>query len=167
MKTLTRWFLGLVLLASRTASLSSLEVNAGSLKYPVELLPRGNKTVFAVEALVTGGVFVAALGVDGQIWKVFQEPNGTWHGWSQMTTVCPSGLNPSRPCRFDGDPVMGRNSDGRLEMFMRFAENLDLWQMFQNNPQAPDDWSVPREGSCVDQNQDTGIWSCKFHVHMV
>jgi hypothetical protein len=46
-------------------------------------------------------------------------------------------------------------------VFFRFATNLDLWQMYMTDP---DDfmgsWTTPREGSCVDQDQNTGTWWC-------
>merc|ERR1711964_45507 len=60
----------------------------------------------------------------------------------------------------DGDPEVAVNKDGRLELFARFHDNLDLWQMYQQNPKDPTDWSVPRESSCVDQNQTTSKWYC-------
>ena len=61
---------------------------------------------------------------------------------------------------FDADPTIGRNSDGRLEIFIRFHNNLDLWQMYMTDPMDPESWTTPREPSCVDQDQKTGLWAC-------
>jgi hypothetical protein len=130
------------------------------LSYPVEFFPQGNRTVFAVELQGNGFLQIVGLGVDGQLWHAFQRADGAWEDWSRLTTACPSALEPARPCRFDGDPAIARNRDGRLEVFARFAENLDVWQMHQTDAADPSSWSRPREGSCVDQDQTTAVWSC-------
>lgn len=133
----------------------------GQVGYPTELFARGNRTSFAVESMLNGLLQVVALGTDGQVWHTFEvEKRGKWRGWAQLTTACPSAVDRERPCFFDGDPAIGRNADGRLEVFMRFAANLDMWQMHQLDAKDPTSWSMPREGSCVDQDQATSVWYC-------
>lgn len=154
--------------------------------YPGEHLPRGNRTVFAMEYTNLGGLQIVSLGKDGQLWHTFQSPDvdaeeSKWTGaentavkddkpkpmkwtpWTRLTDLCPSKLIPTRKCVFDADPVVGRNKDGRLEIFIRFQENLDTWQLYQKDPNDPTSWTVPRESSCVDQDQDTGIWHCLYN----
>jgi hypothetical protein len=155
--------------------------------YPGEHLPRGNRTVFAMEYTNLGGLQIVSLGKDGQLWHTFQIPDDDslqeegvkddkiapkevqqdnkakvmkWTPWVRLTDLCPSKQNPKRKCVFDADPVVGRNKDGRLEVFVRFQENLDTWQLYQTDPKDPTSWTIPRESSCVDQDQDTGIWYC-------
>ncbi|GBG31913.1 Hypothetical Protein FCC1311_081382 [Hondaea fermentalgiana] len=132
-----------------------------SLGYPIEVFARGNRTIFAMESLHNGMLFVVALGKDGQLWHSYQElPSAKWKDWAPLTSFCPNATDARRLCKFDADPNIGKNADGRLEIFARFEENLDLWQMHQTDPNDPTSWSHPREGSCVDQDQDTSIWHC-------
>jgi len=138
----------------------SFAMEENQLEYPSELFPRSNRTKFGIETMANNLLHVVALGVDGQIWHTFEERKGKWHPWTPLTTVCPSGRERERPCKFDGDPVVTRNLDGRLEVFMRFEENLDLWQMHQLRANDPNRWSMPRESSCVDQDQETTVWFC-------
>jgi hypothetical protein len=95
----------------------------------VELL---TAQVFAIQNLAYGGQFIAALGLDGQIWAFWQnnDENGTWHDWTAITQYCPSANNTKRPCSSTADPSIAVNPDGRLEIFFRFRDNLDLWQMY-------------------------------------
>ncbi len=66
------------------------------------------------------------------------------------------------------DPAVGLNTDGTIEVYLRYTTNLDLWQMYQARawrdrrlargaaerarPQItvddPDNWSTFREGHC-------------------
>jgi len=88
------------------------------------------------------------------------ERAGNWSEWAPLTSVCPSKNETTRQCRFDGDPAVGVNADGRLEVFARFEANLDIWQLYQTDAQDPTKWSTPREASCVDQDQNTAKWFC-------
>lgn len=133
----------------------------GPLRYPVEVFARGNRTQFAMETMKNGFLFVVALGKDGQLWHSYQEaPSGYWKRWAPLTSVCPNATDVQRPCSFDADPAIGKNIDGRLEIFARFEDNLDLWQMYQISADDPTKWTTPREGSCVDEDQDTAVWHC-------
>uniref|UniRef100_A0A7S2RBN3 DOMON domain-containing protein n=1 Tax=Mucochytrium quahogii TaxID=96639 RepID=A0A7S2RBN3_9STRA len=136
------------------------DVSMGRLGYPVEIFPRGNETRFGIEWLNNGGLFIVGLGKDGNVWYVHQRDDMSWTNWTQLTSICPSGLDANRKCKFDSDPAIARNDDGRLEIFVRFEENLDVWQMYQLDAADPSKWSKPREGSCVDQDQATTIWHC-------
>jgi hypothetical protein len=109
-----------------------------------------------------GGLFIVALGSDGQIWRIYQrrDENLTWSEWAPLTKLCPWANDTSRVCEFDADPTIARNPDGRLELFVRFHNNLDLWQMYMQDPMDPESWSDIRESSCVDQDQHTGEWAC-------
>lgn len=134
-------------------------------KYPHEIFPEGNTTVFSVQHLSYGGKFITGLGKDGQLYELHQnlQQDGSlqWTTqWNQLTKYCPSANDSQRICVFDSDPVVARNTDGRLEIFVRFHGNLDLWQMYMTDAKDPSSWTVPREPSCVDQDQKTGIWWC-------
>jgi len=50
---------------------------------------------------------------------------------------------------WDSDPAVAVNSDGRIEVFIRAAVNLDLWQFYLQNPADPTSWTVPREAACL------------------
>ena len=127
--------------------------------YPVEVLPEGNTTVLAMAHSVHGKQLVA-LGADSQLWHLYTLQNGSWSGWQQLSFQCPSFNDSARPCVFDSDPAIGVNKDGRLEVFARFHDNLDMWQMYQTDATDPTKWSIPRESSCVDQDQNTALWWC-------
>ena len=146
----------LVLLVLLLALLSSF-----CSSYPVEVLPEGNTTVLAMAHTKAGGQQLVARGADGQLWHLHTLKNGSWSGWAPLTTACPSFNETDRPCVFDSDPAVAVNADGRLEVFARFKTNLDMWQMHQTDPSDPTKWSVPRESSCVDQDQNTATWWCK------
>ena len=130
-----------------------------SVGYPVEVLPEGNTTVLAMAHTVHGQQLVA-LGADAQLWHLYTLPNGSWSAWHPLTNSCPSFNNTQRPCVFDSDPAIGVNADGRLEVFVRFHDNLDMWQIYQTDAKDPSAWSTPRESSCVDQDQNTAKWWC-------
>lgn len=53
---------------------------------------------------------------------------------------------------FDGDPAVGVNPDGRVEVFARYTTNLDVWQTYQLDPLDPSRWSNPRESGCIFQD---------------
>jgi hypothetical protein len=130
-----------------------------ALAYPEEHLPEGNTTNLAI-AHTKFGQHVIALGKDSQLWQLYTLPNGSWSTWQQLSLYCPSKNESTRMCEFDSDPAVGVNTDGRLEVFARFKENLDLWKFDQKNASDPTSWSTPRETSCVDQDQNTAIWYC-------
>lgn len=133
------------------------------MEHPV--LPIGNATVLGMAWTVHGKQLVA-LGANAQLWHIYEKTAGDWTNWTQMTEFCPKqvgyGDAPylNRPCEFDGDPAVGVNKDGRLEVFARIAGNLDVWQMYQTDAADPTKWSKPRETACVDQDQKTGKWYC-------
>lgn len=137
-----------------------------AMHYPNEIFKEGNTTMFQVQLTNWGGRYVVALGKDGQIWQNYEQPKTdptldfTWSGWLPLTQYCPSANETERLCLFDSDPVLARNADGRLELFARFHGNLDLWQMYMTDSMDPTSWTVPREPSCVDQDQKTGVWWC-------
>jgi hypothetical protein len=113
--------------------------------YPDEHLPEGNTTVIAV-AHTRYAIQAFALGKDNKLWHRYLK-NGT-EEWSQWT------LRPSPPGGdFDGDPVVGVNKDGSIEVFIRYATYLDLWQFYQTDPADPEAFSVAREPSCIDSPQ--------------
>jgi hypothetical protein len=141
------------------ALIVGLLLPALSWAYPVEVLPEGNTTNLAM-AHTQHGQQLVALGADAQLWHLYTLPNGSWAQWSPLTKFCPSFNDSHRPCVFDSDPAIGVNADGRLEVFARFHDNLDMWQMHQTDPSDPTKWSIPRESSCVDQDQNTATWWC-------
>lgn len=136
----------------------------GALAWDHPILPYSNASVFGMAWTKTGKHLVAR-GLNGQLWHIFED-QGTWTNWTQITQYCPKQVGYGdppyldRPCVFDSDPAVGVNADGRLEVFVRFAENLDVWQLYQTDASDPTKWSQPRESACVDQNQTTGKWYC-------
>jgi hypothetical protein len=57
-------------------------------------------------------------------------PGGSWPGWTRL---------PSPPTTFVGNVVVGRNADGRLELFVR-AHNGEPWRAAQQSVNGSD-WS--------------------------
>lgn len=53
---------------------------------------------------------------------------------------------------WDSDPAAGVNLDGRVEVFIRYSTNLDLWRIYQLDPLDATQWSVAEEASCVDMD---------------
>jgi hypothetical protein len=127
--------------------------------YPVEHLPEGNTTQLAISQTKYGQHLVA-LGKDAQLYHLYTFKNGSWSDWHQLSMYCPSRNDSTRLCEFDSDPAVGVNVDGRLEVFARFKTNLDLWKFDLQNASDPHSWSLPRETSCVDQDQNTALWYC-------
>lgn len=105
------------------------------------VLPQGNTTVLAT-AVTKMGVQIVATGADQQLYHKYQFPNGTFSLWHRITN------NMSRA--FDSDPAVAVNADGRLEVFVRYHTNLDMWQTYQKDASDPTSWSTIRESSCVD-----------------
>jgi hypothetical protein len=110
--------------------------------YPDEHLPEGNTTVIAV-AHTKYALQVFALGNDSRLWhRYLKTGTQVWSAWT---------LRPSPPGgNFDGDPVVGVNKDGTIEIFIRYATYLDMWQYYQTDPTDPEAWSVAREPSCIE-----------------
>jgi hypothetical protein len=127
--------------------------------YPKERLPEGNTTNLAISATKYGQHLIA-LGANHQLWHIYSLPNNSWTTWQQLSTYCPSRNDSKRLCAFDSDPAVGVNTDGRLEIFVRFKDNLDLWKFDQMNASDPTSFNTPRETSCVDQDQNTALWYC-------
>lgn len=44
---------------------------------------------------------------------------------------------------------MGVNKDGRIEVFIRYDTDLDVWQYYQEDASNPTSWVGPRECSCL------------------
>ena len=149
-----------LILISLTLSLSLSK----PITYPNEIFKEGNTTIFSIQYTIWGGRYIIGLGKNGQIYQNYEqfEKNTPfiWSGWNQLTMYCPSANNTQRLCNFDTDPVLAKNNDGRLEVFARFHDNLDLWQMYMSDPYDVTSWTAPREPSCVDQDQKTGLWWC-------
>merc|ERR1719456_1773652 len=56
----------------------------------------------------------------------------------------------NKTLKFNGNPAVGVNKDGRIEVFFQAVANLDMWQIYQKDPKDPTSWSEVRESSCVD-----------------
>jgi len=75
-------------------------------------------------------VFVQA--ADGNVWHVWQTaPNNGWSSWSSLG-IPPAGVA-------NGAPFVGRNSDGRLELFVT-GDDGNLYHMWQLAPNSG--WST-------------------------
>jgi len=72
---------------------------------------------------------------DGQLWAIRQDPTAPdgWSGWTELGTP-QVGLT--------GQPMVARNKDGRLEVFMLGADGA-VWHIWQD-PAVADGWSPPR-----------------------
>ncbi|KAK0703712.1 hypothetical protein B0T26DRAFT_732354 [Lasiosphaeria miniovina] len=73
-----------------------------------------------------GRLELFAHGSDGALWHVWQQAvNGGWSGWYSHGS--PSGVV------LGGSPIVGRNVDGRLQVFVRGNEG-NLWSVPQSSP---------------------------------
>lgn len=109
--------------------------------YPDMHLPMGNTTIIAI-ANTKFTTHLFALGVDGNLWHRYQQADTTWTGWI-MRASADNGT-------WNSDPACGVNIDNRVECYIRYSTNLDVFQIYQTDAQNPDAWSTPRESSCVD-----------------
>ncbi len=114
---------------------------AAAIKYPTERLPRGNTTVIAI-ASNPYLLQAFALSTDGELVMKYKTDNTSFSDW--ITLANPPGG------QWNSDPVVGVNTDGRVEVFIRFTTNLDVWQYVQADPRDPMSYGTPRESSCVD-----------------
>uniref|UniRef100_A0A0G4FQ75 Uncharacterized protein n=1 Tax=Chromera velia CCMP2878 TaxID=1169474 RepID=A0A0G4FQ75_9ALVE len=162
------------LVKSRAVSVSSGRIHPGEpLKYGNETLPRDNRTNIAI-AQNDQWIFAFALGSDGNVYEKHAEVGaeglpqpgdpGLEGGieWSEWQSVFFRGSSSGEPLVFDGDPAVGVNSDGRVEVFARFHVNLDVWQAYLEDPSDPRSWSVPRESAPVEEKGDlneTMFWN--------
>jgi len=129
-------FVGSLLLATH------IHVYVHAAKYPNQHLPEGNTTTLAT-CQTLSFLHVFALGNDAKLWHRWTSvidtvPNiGNWSDWSVI------GAGP-----WDSDPSCGVNVDGTVEVFIRNHVNLDLWQVYQLDPNDATSWSDNREASC-------------------
>ncbi len=73
-----------------------------------------------------GRLEVFTVGSDGALWHIYQEaPNGTWSSWT------PLGKPPNLTAV--NVPVVGKNADGRLEVFTIGSDGA-LWHTWQTAP---------------------------------
>eukprot|EP00455_Lapot_gusevi_P023491 TRINITY_DN243_c0_g3_i1.p1 TRINITY_DN243_c0_g3~~TRINITY_DN243_c0_g3_i1.p1 ORF type:complete len:200 (+),score=70.04 TRINITY_DN243_c0_g3_i1:54-653(+) len=110
--------------------------------YPNEKLPHGNTTVIAI-AQNAFNLHLFARGKDGILYHRYQDyKSGNWSDWL-VRAVATNGT-------WDADPAVGVNQDGRIEVFIRYSENLDMWHFQQIDPTNPEQWTPAIESSCVD-----------------
>jgi hypothetical protein len=91
-------------------------------------------TDLAVAGNVDGRLEVVAVGGDGALWHAWQrQPGGPWSSWDSLDA-------PPEHERQAGSPVLGRNEDGRLELFTVAAGAV--WHRWQQRAgQGPwHDW---------------------------
>jgi len=127
--------------------------------WPKTVLPYSDRVKLSI-SYTNYGKHLFALGKDGQLWHVYQLGEKEWTEWAPLTDLCPNATDAKRKCNFNADPVVGKNLDGRLEVFVRFADNLDVWQLYQKDANDPMSWTSIRESACVDQDQKSGKWYC-------
>ena len=79
-----------------------------------------------------GSLEAFARGTDGALWCIRQlTPGGSWSGWTSLS------LTPSGP--FRGNPAVGWNVSGKLEVFVRGSDDA-LWHKWQLTPGG--NWSA-------------------------
>src|SRR6266568_3354229 len=80
---------------------------------------------FVVEENADGRLEVFTIGNDGAVWHVWQvAPNSSWSPWASLA-------HPPNSAAVGG-PVVGRNADGRLEVFALDAPGA-LWHIWQTS----------------------------------
>jgi hypothetical protein len=79
-----------------------------------------------------GCLSVFAIGSDGGLWNCRQSaPNNGWRPWLYLGSGPPSqAMNP------DQIPAIGRNKDGRLEVFVVGADGA-MWRIGEKSPDGP------------------------------
>jgi hypothetical protein len=96
---------------------------------------RGNPVVARnqdgrLEVFIRGGNFDTV----HHIWQL--APNGRWSGWEDLGNRDGDRPTPGSGPRIVGDPAVGRNADGRLEVFGRLAsanaQLVHVWQVRAN-----------------------------------
>jgi len=123
-------------------SVSFVLARPTSVQYPDEHLPEGNTTVLAI-AVTAHYTHVFALGKEGALWHQYKTTGSAdWTKWILRAKA----VNGT----WDSDPAVGVNSNGVVEVFIRYSTNLDVWQMYQTDPTNPEAWTEMREASCVD-----------------
>jgi hypothetical protein len=111
----------------------SLDTGRVSIGRPGPWLWQSN-TDLAVAGNLDGRLEVAVVGGDGALWHAWQDqPGGPWSGWHSLEV-------PPEHERQPGSPVLGRNEDGRLELFT--VASGAVWQRWQQGAgQGPwHDW---------------------------
>ena len=79
-----------------------------------------------------GRLEIFAHGTDGALWHFWQTaPNNGWSGWASLGGDTQGSSLTTRP-------VVGRNQDGRLEVFARGTDNV-LWHIYELAPNGS--WS--------------------------
>src|SRR6266566_4543416 len=93
--------------------------------------PGGASKGLAVTHNADGRLEVFTIGNDGAVWHVWQvAPNSSWSPWASLA-------HPPNSAAVGG-PVVGRNADGRLEVFA-LAAPAALWHIWQTSPNGT--WS--------------------------
>jgi hypothetical protein len=104
----------------------------------------GNTTVLAT-AQTKRFIHVFAIGEDRSLYHKYvdlqQDPDmQQWSAWVQRS-VAVNGT-------WEGDPCVGVNADGTVEVFIRYSSGLDLWQLYQKDANDPNSWSDARDCTC-------------------
>jgi len=112
--------------------------------YPVTKLPHGNVTVLAT-AHTKRFIHAFATGADLSLYHKYVDlqasPDATkWTDWIVRSTA----VNGT----WEGDPCVGVNADGTVEVFIRYSTGLDLWQLYQTDPEDPNSFTDARECTC-------------------
>ncbi|MFA1537600.1 protein kinase domain-containing protein [Actinomadura monticuli] len=102
------------------------------------LLPGGAPLVVAGDPAAhnsaDGRIEVFVRGADGHLWHVWQVArDGDWSNWEDLSRHRP--LPDGAPLMVAGDPAAHNSADGRIEVFVRGADN-HLWHL----------WQVARDG---------------------
>jgi hypothetical protein len=94
----------------------------------------GRQEVFAVASVDT---------FFPQVWQNWQTaPNGGWSGWKMLPNIFPSVGTSSIAVRGSDRITVGRNADGRQELFV-IAEDDALWHIWQVAPNVGwSDWET-------------------------
>lgn len=92
----------------------------------------GRDAVKRLEAFCFGTV----PGSEQALWHRWQkEPGSDWSAWDSLDAP------PGGP----SDPVLGRNADGRLEVFCVTPDRSELWHRWQRLAGKPESWDRPWE----------------------
>ncbi|MFI6882870.1 protein kinase domain-containing protein [Streptosporangium canum] len=103
-------------------------------------MPTGLLTVESdpiANSAADGRIEVFVRGADNHLWHIWQVvPNGDWSDWEDLSQHRP--LPNGDLLTVKGDPIANSAADGRIEVFVRGADN-HLWHIWQVVPNG--DWS--------------------------
>ena len=104
--------------------------------YPNPVLPKSiNVYIAVVETPVVGlserRIQVFARGEDNQVYHKYQIEilKDIWTNWTKIPTPHPN-------ITFAADPAVGVNPDGRIDLFIRYTTDLDLFQVSRYRHQS-------------------------------